>query len=519
MNNKKLLPIVSGLLIGTSFIPFPPWATLFCFIPLWLYVINNQQDKHLSLKQKLKRNFMAGWVTQFILTLVGFNWIAYTVHEFGRMNWFVSIIGLIVFCSIANLYIPLICFLWTYICNKLKLTNLKSLLLLGFSTALIKPLVWTLFPWDYAYTWYSVGWPIYQIADVIGFQGISSLIILANSTLLIAFIYRKQKLGKLYAAGTLSVFFILSSLGWLQVKTLKQPDKKLSALLVQGNIGNQEKVYAETGSRYKETIYNTFLNLTSEGIKNKKPDFAIWPETAFPSKIYENNNNPRLTRRMMDYLKINNLHLITGGYGKNLQTGQARNSLFFINPKKEVQSYSKTHLLAFGETIPGSQFFPKIKKLLPMIADFEKGTGPEVIDFKSIKIGAQICYESLSSSFSGQLNKMGAQAIVNVTNDSWFGKHQEPYQHLYMTLARGVETRTPVIRSTNTGVTTVGLADGSVLKKSPLHKKWQHTYEVPYYSDPIITFYSKFPYLIRIFLLLGLIFCLFGGFIKANEKS
>ena len=211
--------------------------------------------------------------------------------------------------------------------------------------------------------------------------------------------------------------------------------------------------------------------------------------------------------------------MITGGYGKNFKTGQTRNSLFFLEPDNKIRSYFKTHLLAFGETIPGSKFFPGVKKLLPMIADFEAGNGPEVLDVKSIKIGSQICYESLSPGFSRKLNKLGAQAIVNVTNDSWFGKHQEPYQHLYMTLARGVETRTPVIRSTNTGITTVSLADGSILKKSPLHEKWQHTYDVPYYSQPIVTFYSYFPYFIRLLLLLGLIFCLFEGFIKPNEKS
>jgi apolipoprotein N-acyltransferase len=87
-NSLWLLPVLSGIFIGTSYIPFPPWASLFCFVPLWLFW--QQQDK-------LKTVVLSGVLTSFIYTLIGFNWVTYTLHEFARVNWFVSGIGMVIF--------------------------------------------------------------------------------------------------------------------------------------------------------------------------------------------------------------------------------------------------------------------------------------------------------------------------------------------------------------------------------------------------------------------------------------
>src|SRR5665213_2951249 len=87
-----LLPILSGFFIGTSYIPLPPWAYLFAFVPLWIFWLK---------EPSLIRVFIGGWVTQFVLTLLGFSWVAHTIHEFGHMPWPVAILGLIGFCSFA----------------------------------------------------------------------------------------------------------------------------------------------------------------------------------------------------------------------------------------------------------------------------------------------------------------------------------------------------------------------------------------------------------------------------------
>ncbi|MGH8560008.1 MAG: apolipoprotein N-acyltransferase, partial [Methylococcales bacterium] len=73
---------------------------------------------------------------------------------------------------------------------------------------------------------------------------------------------------------------------------------------------------------------------------------------------------------------------------------------------------------------------------------------------------------------------------------------QEPYQHLYMTLARAVEYRRPVIRATNTGISSVALASGEILNRSPMHQEWSGRYDVSYLYKPIETFYERYYWLV-----------------------
>jgi apolipoprotein N-acyltransferase len=107
-------------------------------------------------------------------------------------------------------------------------------------------------------------------------------------------------------------------------------------------------------------------------------------------------------------------------------------------------------------------------------------------------VGPQICYEGLFPDFSRGLADQGAQIFVNVTNDSWFGTTAEPYQHLSMTLARGIEFRRPVVRATNTGISAAMRADGTLLDLSPLHTEWTGLYEISYRREPLPTFFQEY---------------------------
>lgn len=93
-----LLPVLSGILIGTSYIPFPPWASLFCFVPVWLFW--NQQTR-------LKDVILGGLITAFVFTLIGFNWVTYLLHEFAHLDWPVAVFGMLFYALIAHLYVPL----------------------------------------------------------------------------------------------------------------------------------------------------------------------------------------------------------------------------------------------------------------------------------------------------------------------------------------------------------------------------------------------------------------------------
>ena len=481
-----LLPVLSGVFIGTSYIPFPPWASLFGFVPLWLFW--QQQPK-------LKTVLLSGVLTSFIYTLIGFNWVTYTLHEFAQVNWLVAGIGMILFALFGHLFVPVAGLLWFYSSRICAASAGLSFALMAVWTAVTELYLPMLFKWNFGYSWYGVGLPVYQWAEIIGFTGISMLTIVANLAFLQAWRSRAALSGKLGFAAIVLVFVALNAGGMLLKNRLPQPDAELNALLVQANIGNIQKAAMEHGKGYRTEILKQYFQVTDEGLaQHPKPDFVMWSETAFPGLLGSDYNHSGYALALRDYLKDRQVALVTGAYAIDEKTGLFTNSLCALDNQGNViePHYSKTHLLALGEYIPGEDTFPWLRTLLPMVAHFGRGPGPTVLlPLNAYAMGPQVCYESLFPEFSKGLADLGAQFIINVTNDSWYGTWQEPYQHLYMTLARGVEFRRPVLRVTNTGISTASLANGDVLTLSPMDTNWVGNYHIFYKTQPQPTFYQR----------------------------
>ena len=516
-------PILSGFLIGTSYIPFPPWALLFGQVPLWLFWLDTLENREsFTKKQLLWRVFVGGWITQYILTLIGFHWVAHTIHEFGRMPQWLSVLGLLAFCTFAHLHIPLAGVIWAWLAQRFQFSKCISLpLSLTTLVALISlsemyfPMI---FSWNHGYTWFWTSWQGYQWADVIGFQGLSSISLLFNAGFLILWRHRKDLLW--VGAGLLTmvgIFLLLHVSGELRRKNWEETDSLANVHMIQANIGNLQKQMAERGYRYRGHILSRYGNLTHQSLQQNGPaDFIVWPETAFPAELDPPFQRSLLVNRVQNMIKAAQTTLITGSYSKKKIGGKVHNGIFIIDPLGKIrpEAYRKTHLLAFGEYFPGGETFPKLKTLVPAISDFGRGNGPEAFtvtkkDGQPVKIGMQICYEGLYPYFSRELAKQGSDIFLNVTNDSWFGRKFEPFQHLYMTLARTIENRRPLVRSTNTGITTAVLADGTVLQQSPLHVEWTGSFAIKYKTSAPLTFFTLYgQYLPLIYALMIFITCL-----------
>ncbi len=503
------LPILSGIFIGTSYIPFPPWASLFCFVPLWIFWV--RQDN-------LRSVVLGGWLTSFVLTLIGFNWVAYLLHEFAHLPWPVALLGMLLFAAIAHLFIPVAGAIWYLGKDHFKWNCKTSLGVMGLITVICEFYSPTLFDWNFGYSWYSGNLPLYHWAEIVGFAGLSSLTLVFNIAIFWIWEQPKTTLSKIILGVVVLVFLALNVTGiWLRDR-LPQPDSSFSTLLVQANIGNEEKHAAELGRGFRAEILNTYQRVTDRGLaSNDTPniDFVVWPEAAFPSLLGPGYSKLESAKILRNYLAARNVSLVTGGYGVDSVTGLITNSLFTLNSQGHIvlPYYSKTRLLAFGEYIPGENYFPSIRDWLPPIGHYARGPGPTVLlQMNGFIMGPQICYESLFPSFSRGLADLGAQFIVNVTNDSWYGKWQEPFQHMYMTLARAVEFRRPVVRATNTGISTVALASGEIMQRSPLHKEWSGLYQVPYIKDPKPTFYQERFWLMPLILWSLLLMLVAAGF-------
>ncbi|MBX3022033.1 MAG: apolipoprotein N-acyltransferase [Bdellovibrionales bacterium] len=425
-----------------------------------------------------------------MLTLIGFNWVSYTVHEFGHMPWAVSILLLLAFAGICTLSIPLAGVVWWLFDRQFRLQGHARIFALVCFMCIGERTFPMLFDWHFGYTWLWAGFPAFQWADAIGFIGLSNIGLLFNGLLLIALLqYRDHKRWWPWVATPLIAFIILNVTGHNHGQNLAAPDNKRSFLIAQANIGNEEKIVAEKGAAgFRDVVIDRFLALTEEGVvaSGGKVDFAVWPETAFPDFIREPTMSSGYSFKLRQRLTGLNTKLITGGYAIQKETGKFTNSFFILSAQGQwlAEPYHKTVLLAFGEYFPFANWFPRLRKWFPEVADFGRGPGPTVLQAGDTRIGAQICYEGLFDWFSRDLALKGAQVIVNLTNDSWYGTWMQPYQHSYMTYARAIEVRRPLVRSTNTGISAVALASGEILEQSPMNQAWQHLYEVPFVSEP-----------------------------------
>lgn len=500
------LPILTGFVMGTTYIPFPPWATAFYLVPLWIFWIKNANSP--------RRIFWGTWLTQFIFSLIGFHWVAHTVKEFGGFPMPVAIIILLLYCSAIHLYYPLAGLLWCY--AQKRVPQFCSWLLLPLSLSLAELMFPNLFFWHFGYSWLWAQLPGAQAAEWIGFYGLNLFILFINLCVLIFWLTRK----KMALVAALTLFVIPNLAGWYLQNRFVEGDKTINALVIQANIGNNIKSHQQEGPQLHDFIINRFLQLTDQGLKDfPETQLILWPETAYPNWLTTDKRKNSYQRRLQYFVNAIGIPLLTGAYRSDARS-KTYNSMVLIDSKGEIRDhYDKTMLLAFGEYFPGSSYFPKLIEWFPMVSDFGRGPGAGTIKVDDLpRLGGQICYEALFDSFTRDLYKQGTEIIVNLTNDSWFGKDFEPFQHLYITMARAIEFRLPLIRSTNTGISTMITAGGKMQTFSPRHEEWVGMFRIPYRENPPPTVYSYFAGLWH-WIILALFLCVFLGGSYAAKVS
>ena len=559
--------MLSGVLMGTSYIPFPPWAVFFCYVPLWLFCLK---------QNRLKPILVGAWWCQFVACLIGFNWVAYTIHEFGFFPWYLAVPGLLLFAGVANLHIPIALLLWFFVRSKQKQSGVALFLTL-FSLPLFFTLVMEYYPmifeWNFGYTWFYGKWLAAQTAEIWGFQFLHTLTVFFNLFFLYWFLHKKQ-VGWLVLAGVL--FAGLTVYGFYLKNRWPEPDKSTQALLVQANIENLSKTYHRTkkdprASAFSQLVKETERYLLAIGkvpveeksyksarvadpadptdkipieekgnsardavpksarvadpadptgkvpVEEKSgserdavPPFVVWPEGAYPYFIRYSGKRVSVKDPAKGWAKKWGIPLVVSATGEG-DVGMTNSIFVFDEGGGLVASpYHKIFLLAFGEYLPFEDWLP-LKKILPYYGrSFTRGTGESKVTLlKGVSLGFQICYEGLFDFFTRDLAKEGAQVLVNVTNDSWYGSWQEPFQHLYMTLSRAVEVRRPMLRVTNTGLSALVSAKGERVFVSSLNESWVRLVEIPYYREGRQTLFTRWGYYINR-IVLWLLFFLFA---------
>ena len=309
-----------------------------------------------------------------------------------------------------------------------------------------------------------------QIAAFGGAYSVSFVIVLINSASYGVILYfqsiwtspadmlESNQIGKFQIASLLSVtiaIFIGSYLYGQMALANIQYDKELKISVIQGNIGQEMKAKPRT---YAKEIMARYKNLTRQASQNQ-PDFIIWPEAATPGFVLK---NMALRKALVDIIQGSDAYFVVGSSeypkfskGDNFDVKKYGNTALYFSPKGELLGqYLKIRLIPFGEYIPYYGKFPWPKFIVPDDSRTYEipGTEHNLFNHEGYQFGITICWESHFASLFRAFVKKGANLMINVTNEGWFGDSAAPHQKLVTTVFRAVENRIAIARAANTGI-------------------------------------------------------------------
>lgn len=317
------------------------------------------------------------------------------------------------------------------------------------------------FPWlslGYSQARYPV---VIQQASIYGLYGLSFWLVLINILLYRLIKFKKIKYSILFAI----VFGLPLLYGAFRIK--EPIGQFVSVGVVQPNIDPNLKFTKSM----REKTFNR-LNYLSEKCVEKTdypPELIIWPETATPIFI---KFPGKYQQRVFELSNRLNTSILTGTPIYDSKNREIYNGAVFIEPKKGItQEYRKIHLVPFGEHIPFDHYISLFKKIDVGGGNYASGKEYTIFKAKTVKFSCLICFESIFPEISHEFVKNGAELLINITNDGWFGKISGPQQHNDMAILRTVENGVPLARSANTGISMILDKYGRVLKETELFKE------------------------------------------------
>jgi apolipoprotein N-acyltransferase len=249
---------------------------------------------------------------------------------------------------------------------------------------------------------------------------------------------------------TVALVALVFAYGVRQLLRPPPPAETLSIAAVQGNVPVDEKRDLENENR----ILNLHVRLTETALATK-PDLLIWPEAATPRPLFSDQYNWDVVRNLAQ----NHEGDFLLGTVYSDESGDYNSAVLLTEAAKNAQVYKKIHLVPFGEYVPLRNPFPLFAWIVGNLVpdDFDFGKEPVVLlmSKKNVKIGPLICFEDTLGDLTRQFALRGAQVLVTMTNDGWFLKSAGSEQHVLHSLFRCAETKLPMIRAANTGVSCV----------------------------------------------------------------
>jgi len=325
---------------------------------------------------------------------------------------------------------------------------------------------WVMLEWTRGWLFGGFGWnglgvalhrdlAMIQIADVTGVWGLSWLIAFVNLMIVIVVRRVAGELGPMFLRRvrwefSISVALVVAVFGY-GVRTLIRndggPTVPLRVAAIQPNIPQREKF----DPQFEHKVLETLGRLSALAIV-ARPQLLVWPEACTPRPVFGDEETYKF---VIEQAQPEGVALLLGSIDFDAALDEDYNiAALFTDSGASHQVYRKIHLVPFGEYLPLRPLFaPLVGALVP--GDFTPGRETKIMHLHEpgITLAALVCFEDTVGDLTRRFVAAGAQLLVNVTNDGWFADSPAAEQHLANALFRAIETRRPLLRCGNTGLT------------------------------------------------------------------
>lgn len=474
--------ITSGLLCTGCFAPFnQAWLCWIALTPLIAAIWFSGENCRRRWLRDLLLGYVAGlmffWtVFSWLITVTVLGWFVlqfYMAIYFALWGWFCGLMRPVEVAVSAANAVQQASDKWSEMLERAgkaapapavpwlrSTTNLRLAFLIAAA--------WTTFEWlrgwvFSGWNWNNLGvalhanWPIIQIAEFTGVAGLSFVVAFGNviavtSTRRLILEARLHRMRPHYDL-TLTMAAVVGLLAFgMHIAQIKQPSRPLRVATVQANIPREEKFDRQFARR----IYDQYTRLTDIALHtNPPPELLIWPESAMPGPVLLDEESNRFVLDLAASIKTD---LLLGSV--QVEDDRAYNAALLISQGgQHIQIYRKVHLVPFGEYVPGRRWVPLLARIVgdEVPGDFDVGKEYTVFRLSSgdVQVAPLICFEDAIGDLTRKFVLGGANLLANVTNDGWFRRSAESQQHLANAIFRCVETRRPMVRAANTGVTCI----------------------------------------------------------------
>jgi apolipoprotein N-acyltransferase len=493
--------------------PMPPWRSIFAWFGLAPLLWAVLSPLCVGGKKPLRRGFLLGYLSGFLWYMGNCYWVRDTMARYGDMPAMAPVLLLMGYSAVLGLYWGV--FGWAVVL--IRRTSGSTRIALAAA-----PVLWTALelvaarftsvPWDQLGYSQVDNTLVNHLAPWTGVYGISFVLVAVNALIAGGVLLDCRKVDRFsdrQMAGVAGV--VLMCCGGIGVTIpAARPATSATAVLVQPNldvgVGSRwngpgeweqhmadfQKLASEKCKAYIAGIPETGAATSEIPCPPSKTHAALiaWPESPAPF----DESDPRFQDSLRKIAQGAHAPIVTGGIGWTLnqqdnEWDYFNSALIFGADGEKVGRYDKIHLVPFGEYVPFARVLTFARKLTGRVSKFTPGEDRKVFRLGGHRYGVFICYEAVFADEVRHFAQLGAEVLVNISDDGWYGDTSAPWQHLNMARMRAIENRRWILRDTNSGVTCAIDPNGVVRQSIPRHVVDALPAEFGFRED--LTFYTE----------------------------